>query len=74
MIEVIQTTLKNYLLEVLFEPIIRSRARKLKDTFNGFIQNIYTKINFKEATSYIHVVYRLVLEQNSKIRLYFFIF
>jgi hypothetical protein len=49
--DVIQTTSKD-LLEVLFGPIARSRGKKkLNYAFNGLIQSIWAKMNFKEATT-----------------------
>ena len=44
-------TIAKDLLQVLFGPITRSRANKLKTTFNKLIHNIWSKVNFKEATS-----------------------
>lgn len=43
------------LLEVYIGLITRSKAKKkLKDIFNRLIQNIWTKVNFKETTSSIN--------------------
>jgi hypothetical protein len=45
----VQTT-PNDPLEVPVGPIIKLRAKKLKDTSNRLIHSIWVKVNFKEVT------------------------
>jgi hypothetical protein len=35
-------------LEVPIEPIIKARAKKLKEAWNGLVQNIWSKMNLEE--------------------------
>ena len=61
----IKNTLK-YQLQVLFGLIIRSRAKKLKNTFNELIQTIWVKL-FKEASASIsddQTLFNLIYVQN----------
>jgi hypothetical protein len=34
-------------LEVLVGPVIRLRAKRFKETFNGLLQNTWARVNFK---------------------------
>ena len=43
---VIQTILKNSL-EVLVDLVIRLRAKRFKEVFNGLLQDTWTKMDFK---------------------------
>jgi hypothetical protein len=36
-------------LEVLIGPITRARAKKLKETLNGLVQNIWSKMDLEGA-------------------------
>jgi hypothetical protein len=35
-------------LEVPVGPVIRLRVKRFKETFNGFLQNTWAKVNFKK--------------------------
>ena len=46
--DVIQATPKNQL-EVPVDPITRLRAKRFKETFNGLLQDIWAKVDFKRV-------------------------
>lgn len=46
----VKTTSKNPL-QVLVEPITRSRVKKFKNAFNEIIQSIWAKMNFNKITT-----------------------
>jgi len=71
--DVIQAT-PRYLLEVLVGPVTRFRVKRFKETFNGLLQDIWAKMDFKKILNnkeqvlinIIHVKKKLVA-RHSKI-------